>query len=149
MVVGLVIVVGVIAFGALLVLGHHPRAPAKPALASAASAASAAAPASVAAPPSVDPTAAAVKAAGALVGNWAPQGLTCDSPITIAVKDGAVSMTVGGATSKSTIEASPGAGVTDAKGEDGGKYSYTLGQDQTLSMVDPSGQTMKMTKCAG
>jgi hypothetical protein len=147
-VVGVVVVVGVIAFGALLVLGHHPRASAKPAL-SAASIASAAAPASVAAPPSVDPTAAAVKAAGALVGNWAPQGLTCDNPITIAVKDGAVSMTVGGSTSKSTIEASPGAGVTDAKGEDGGKYTYTLGQDQTLSMVDPSGQTMKMTKCAG
>jgi hypothetical protein len=39
--------------------------------------------------------------------------------------------------------------MINARGEDGGKYTYSLGQDNSLSMVDPTNQTMKMTKCAG
>jgi hypothetical protein len=101
------------------------------------------------APAAGDPKAAAVKAASAIAGNWAPQGLSCDSPIVIAIKDGGVSMTVAGSTSTAAIEPSSEAGVTNARAEDGGKYVYKLGQDNTLSMVDPGQQTMKMSKCAG
>ncbi|HZC16114.1 MAG TPA: hypothetical protein VE309_05085, partial [Caulobacteraceae bacterium] len=96
----------------------------------------------------VDPTAAAVTAAAPLAGKWALQGLSCDSPIVIAIQNGAVSMTVSGTTSTASIQPSPIAGVTNAKGGDGA-YVYKLGQDGTLSMVDPTNQTTKMTKCAG
>ena len=150
MVVGGVIVLGVIAFGALVVLGHHPHPPAQLASSSASHVSTATpAPTSVAAPPTANPTAAAVQAAGAIVGKWAPPGLGCDNPVTIAVQNGAVSMTVAGTTSTTTIEPSSGPGVVVAKGDDGGKYTYTLAADQSLTMVDPSGQPMKMTKCAG
>ena len=98
---------------------------------------------------SADPKAAAVTAANAIAGKWAPQGLNCDSPIIIAIKDGGVSMDVAGTTSTAAIEPSPKPGVVNATAEDGGKYVYTLGQDKSLSMADPSHQTMKMTKCAG
>jgi hypothetical protein len=57
-------------------------------------------------------------------------------------------MTVAGTTSTATIQPSPVAGVTNAKGSDG-DYVYKLGTDGSLSMVDPTNQTMKMTKCAG
>jgi hypothetical protein len=96
-----------------------------------------------------DPKAAAVTAANRIAGKWAPQGLTCDSPIIIAIKDGGVSMNVAGTTSTAAIEPSPKPDVVNATAEDGGKYVYTLGQDNSLSMADPSHQTMKMTKCAG
>jgi hypothetical protein len=96
-----------------------------------------------------DPKAAAVTEANRIAGKWAPQGLTCDSPIIIAIKDGGVSMNVAGTTSTAAIEPSPKPDVVNATAEDGGKYVYTLGQDNSLSMADPSHQTMKMTKCAG
>jgi hypothetical protein len=96
-----------------------------------------------------DPKAAAVTAANRIAGKWAPQGLTCDTPIIIAIKNGGVSMNVAGTTSTAAIDPSPKPGVVDATAEDGGKYVYTLGQDNSLSMADPSHQTMKMTKCAG
>jgi hypothetical protein len=98
---------------------------------------------------SSDPKAAAVTAANRIAGKWAPQGLTCDTPIIIAIKNGGVSMNVAGTTSTAAIDPSPKPGVVDATAEDGGKYVYTLGQDNSLSMADPSHQTMKMTKCAG
>jgi shikimate kinase len=121
---------------------HHP-APAGRA------AAPAAASKSASGPTPADPTAMAVKAAAAIAGKWAPQGLGCDSPIVIAIKGGAISMTVAGASpSTATIGPSPDHGVINATAEDGGKYVYKLDQDNTLSMVDPSRQTMKMTKCA-
>ena len=90
-----------------------------------------------------------MKAAAPIAGKWAAQGLTCDSPIVIAITNGGVSMTVAGATSTAAIEPSSAPGVINARGEDGGKYTYSLGQDNSLSMVDPTNQTMKMTKCAG
>jgi len=96
-----------------------------------------------------DPKAAAVTAANRIAGKWAPPGLGCDSPIIIAIKDGGVSMNVAGTTSTAAIEPSPKPDVVTATAEDGGKYVYTLGQDNSLSMADPSHQTMKMTKCAG
>lgn len=102
---------------------------------------------SVAAPP-VDPTAAAVQAASALAGAWAPQGLTCAKPVTLAVKDGALLMKVSGETSTTTIDPSPNAGEIDAHDSDGGKYNYKLDQN-ALSVVGPSGPIMKMTKCTG
>lgn len=127
----------------LMMLPHkHPGAnPAVSAPATAGSAPAAAGPA--------DPKAAAVTAANRIAGKWAPQGLTCDSPIIIAIKDGGVSMNVAGTTSTAAIEPSAKPDVVSATAEDGGKYVYTLGQDNSLSMADPSHQTMKMTKCAG
>lgn len=98
---------------------------------------------------SSDPKATAVTAAMAIAGKWAPQGLSCDSPVVIVIKNGGVSMDVAGTTSTAAIEPSPKPGVVNATAEDGGKYVYTLGQDNSLSMADPSHQTMKMTKCAG
>jgi hypothetical protein len=90
-----------------------------------------------------------VKAAAPVAGKWSPPGLGCDAPVVIAVTNGAISMTVAGSTSTSTIEPSPTPGVINARGEDGGKYVYTLAPDGTLSMLDPTNQTMKLTKCAG
>jgi hypothetical protein len=127
---------------AVISMLHHPvpAGAAKTAIAPAA-AVSAAAPA--------DPTAKAVKAAMAIAGKWAPQGLSCDTPVVIAVTGGALSMTVAGASpSTATIGPSPEPGVINATAEDGGKYVYKLGQDNSLSMVDPTHQTMKMAKCA-
>jgi len=125
---------------AVISMMHHPA----PAGAAKTAAAPAAAPASAPA----DPTATAVQAATAIAGKWALQGLSCDSPIVIAVKGGAVSMAVAGASpSTATIGPSPEPGVINATAEDGGKYVYKLGQDNSLSMVDPSHQTMKMVKC--
>lgn len=124
---------------AVISMLHHP--------APAGATKTATAPASTAAP--TDPTAKAVKAAMAIAGKWAPQGLSCDTPIVIAVTGGAVSMTVAGASpSTATIGPSPEPGVINATAEDGGKYVYKLGQDNSLSMVDPTHQTMKMAKCA-
>jgi hypothetical protein len=144
-VVGGIVVLGVVGVGAMLALKPHPSPPPLKS-APAALAAPAARPA---APAGSDPIAVAVKAAAPLAGAWAPQGLSCGSPVTIAVKDGAVSMTVAGSTATSTIGPSPAPGVTVARGEDGGTYTYRLGVDRTLSMVDAGGQTTTMTRCAG
>ncbi len=142
-----VVLAGAVEIGAF-VLNRHSSSAAKSA-APEAPAASAAVEPMAADPTAADPTTAAVKAAAVLAGNWTPQGLSCDSPIAIAVQNGAVSMTMPGTTSTAAIEPSSAAGVINARGEDGGKYSYSLGQDNVLSMVDPSNQTQKMTKCAG
>ncbi|HEX4198414.1 MAG TPA: TIR domain-containing protein [Caulobacteraceae bacterium] len=150
-IIGAVVVLGLIAAGAMFALKPHPKpagGPAGPAVATTQTA-SPAAGAPKGAPAAVDPTAAAVAAAAPLAGKWALQGLTCDSPVVIAVQNGAVSMTVAGTTSTTTIQPSPVAGVTNAKGEDGGAYLYKLGADGSLSMTDPNNQTTKMTKCAG
>jgi hypothetical protein len=129
---------------AVITMLNHPAAntPAKTAAAPAATK-----PASAA--PTGDPKAAAVKAAAAIVGKWAPQGLSCDTPVVISVANGAVSMSVAGASpSTAAIGPSPDAGVINATAEDGGKYVYKLDKDNSLSMIDPNNQTMKMTKCA-
>jgi hypothetical protein len=147
-----VLVLALLAGGGWYVLkGMHPKPPVQPASSSIAAVAPTASPASAPTntPAAVDPTAAAVKAAGPIAGKWAAQGLSCDAPIVIAVASGAISMTVAGSTSTATIEPSPTPGVINARGEDGGKYTYSLGQDGSLSMVDPTNQSMKMTKCAG
>ena len=147
-----VLVLALLAGGGWYVLkGMHPKPPVQPASSSIAAVAPTASPASAPTntPAAVDPTAAAVKAAGPIGGKWAAQGLSCDAPIVIAVASGAISMTVAGSTSTATIEPSPTPGVINARGEDGGKYTYSLGQDGSLSMVDPTNQSMKMTKCAG
>ncbi|HEY1560766.1 MAG TPA: TIR domain-containing protein [Caulobacteraceae bacterium] len=98
---------------------------------------------------SAEPKAAAVTAAAGLAGNWAPPGLGCGSPIVIAIKDGAVAMSVAGTTSTAAIQASPAPGEIDATADDGGKYVYKLGHDNSLSMTGPGDQSMKLTKCAG
>jgi hypothetical protein len=145
-----VLVLALLAGAGWFVLKPHPK-PAAPAASSSLAVATPAAstPGPAVTTPTVDPTAAAVKAAAPIAGNWAAQGLSCDSPIVIAVTNGAVSMTVAGTTSTAAIEPSSTSGVINARGEDGGKYTYSLGQDNSLSMVDPTNQTMKMTKCAG
>jgi hypothetical protein len=132
-------------------MSQHHNPAASPASSSIAAVAPTVSPASAPTntPAAVDPTAAAVKAAAPIGGKWAAQGLSCDAPIVIAVTSGAISMTVAGSTSTATIEPSPTPGVINARGEDGGKYTYSLGQDGSLSMVDPTNQAMKMTKCAG
>jgi hypothetical protein len=58
-------------------------------------------------------------------------------------------MTMGGTTSTATIEPVTAPGVVNARGEDGGKTTYSVGADGSLSMVDPTNQTTKMTKCPG
>jgi hypothetical protein len=75
--------------------------------------------------------------------------LGCGSPIVIAIKDGAVAMSVAGTTSTAAIQASPAPGEIDATADDGGKYVYKLGHDNSLSMTGPGDQSMKLTKCAG
>jgi hypothetical protein len=67
----------------------------------------------------------------------------------IAIKDGAVAMSVAGTTSTAAIQASPAPGEIDATADDGGKYVYKLGDDNSLSMTGPGDQSMKLTKCAG
>jgi hypothetical protein len=129
--------------GVILMMLPHKHPGATPAASTPATAGS------TAAAGSADPKAAAVTAANRIAGKWAPQGLTCDTPIIIAIKNGGVSMNVAGTTSTAAIDPSPKPEVVNATAEDGGKYVYTLGQDNSLSMADPSHQTMKMTKCAG
>ena len=150
---GLVLVLLLGAAGAgYLYLSKHPKPPVAMPVATNANTKGAPGPASVkpaAGPVAVDPTAAAVTAAGALAGKWAPQGLSCDSPIVIAVTNGAVAMTLAGSTSTTKIGPSPTAGVINAATDDGGKYTYTLGPGGSLSMVDPTGQNTKMSKCPG
>jgi hypothetical protein len=132
----------------LMLLGHRSSAPAT--TAPAATSAPAAPAAKVAASPApVDAKAEAVKAAAPMAGNWAPEGLTCDTPIVVAIKDGDISMTVQGATSTAAIAASQGAGEVDAVAEKGGKYVYRLIKANSLSMIDPTGQTMTLSRCGG
>lgn len=86
-------------------------------------------------------------AAASLAGNWAPQGLSCDSAITLAVNDGVLSLTTGGRTSTAAIQSVTDAGAVQAKAADG-VYTYAVGSDG-LSVTGPGGSVMKMTKCAG
>jgi hypothetical protein len=146
-----VLVLALLAGGGWFMMNQHHNPPVQPASSAVAAVAPTASPASAPTntPAAVDPTAAAVKAAAPIAGKWAAQGLSCDAPIVIAVTSGAISMTVAGSTSTATIEPSPTPGVINARGEDGGKYTYSLGQDGSLAMVDPTNQSMKMTKCAG
>ncbi len=146
-----VLVLALLAGGGWFMMNQHHNPPVQPASSSIAAVTPSGPPAAGATntPAAVDPTAAAVKAAAPMAGKWAAQGLSCDAPIMIAVTNGAISMTVAGSTSTATIEPSPAFGVINARGEDGGKYTYSLAQDGSLSMVDPTNQPMKMTKCAG
>lgn len=152
-IIGAVVVLGLIAAGAMFALKPHPKPAGGPASSAAVAATtpmtSPAAGAPKAAPAAVDPTAAAVTAAAPLAGKWALQGLGCDSPVVVAIQNGAVSMTTAGTTSTATIQPSPTPGVTNAKGEEGNNYVYTLGADGSLSVTGPNNQTTKMTKCAG
>jgi hypothetical protein len=145
-----VLVLALLAGAGWYMLRPHPK-PVAPAASSSLAVATPAAstPGPAVTTPTVDPTAAAVKAAAPIAGKWAAAGLSCDSPIVIAITNGAVSMTVAGTTSTAAIEPGSTPGVINARGEDGGKYTYSLGEDNSLSMVDPTNQTMKMTKCAG
>ena len=146
-----VVVLAILASAGWFMMNRHPGPPVASASSAVVASAPAASPASApaSAPPAASPTAQAVQAAAPIAGKWAPAGLSCDSPIVIAITNGAVSMTVAGATSTATIEPSTSAGVVNARGEDGGKTTYSLGTDGSLSMVDPTNQTMKMTKCPG
>ena len=138
-----VVLAGMAGAGLMLLNQHHETPAAKAAAPKVASAQTpAAAPAEPKAP-------AAVTAAAALAGNWAPAGLGCDSPVVIAIKDGAVAMSVAGTTSTAAIQANPAPGEIDATADDGGKYVYKLGHDNSLSMTGPGNQIMKLTKCAG
>jgi hypothetical protein len=114
---------------------------------SSAPAASDATPVSTPTPVSADPTGQAVRAAAALDGNWALNGLTCANPVALAVKDGLLLMTVSGATSSTTIDPSGDPDAIAAHSEDGGKYSYRLGQRGKLTVTGPKGPLMEMTKC--
>ncbi|HEY1414692.1 MAG TPA: TIR domain-containing protein, partial [Caulobacteraceae bacterium] len=132
----------------LMLLSHRSSAPAT--TTPARTPAPAAPAAKVAASPApVDAKAEAVKAATPMAGNWAPEGLTCDTPVVVAIKDGNISMNVQGATSTATIEASQGVGEIDAIAEKGGKYVYRLIKANSLSMIDPTGQTMTLSRCGG
>jgi hypothetical protein len=146
-----VLVLALLGGGVWYLMNQHHNPPVPVPTSSVAAAAPTASPAAAPAntPVAVDPTAAAVKAAAPMAGKWSPPGLGCDAPVVISVTSGAISMTVAGSTSTSTIEPSPTPGVINARGEDGGKYVYTLAPDGSLSMLDPTNQTMKMTKCAG
>lgn len=97
---------------------------------------------------SPDPSTLAVRAADALAGNWAPTGLTCDNAITIAVRGGQLALTASGVTTYATIEPSPQPNVVDTQAANGA-YTYTIAQDNTLSMGGPGGLHLRMTRCAG
>jgi hypothetical protein len=88
------------------------------------------------------------KDAAALVGAWAMPGFTCQDPVTVALDGQKLSVTSLGATETGTIQPSTGAGVVHVQFSDGAS-SYTLHRNHSLSVVDPSGAAMKMTKCAG
>jgi len=88
------------------------------------------------------------KDAAALVGAWATPGSSCQDPVTLAVNGTTLSVTSLGATETGPIQPSTQAGVVHVQFSDGA-YSYTLHRNHTLSVVDPSGAAMKMTKCAG
>jgi len=93
-----------------------------------------------------DSSDAAVQAAAALVGDWAPQGLTCDDKMTIQVSGSTLSLgSVGATPSTATIQSSPQAGVIVTQAANG-NYTYTLHGDNQLSVVGP-GLSMDMTKC--
>jgi hypothetical protein len=143
---GAVVLAGIAGAGLMMLNQHHATPP--PAASPAATAPAPEA-ASTKTSASAEPKAAAVTAAAELAGNWAPPGLGCGSPIVIAIKDGAVAMSVAGTTSTAAIQASPAPGEIDATADDGGKYVYKLGHDNSLSMTGPGDQSMKLTKCAG
>jgi hypothetical protein len=143
---GAVVIAAIAGAGMMVMLGQHHAAP--PPTAAPAPSAAAPSPSAAAASPA-DPKAAAVIAAAALAGNWAPPGLGCANPIVISIKDGAVAMSVAGTTSTAAIQASPAQGEIDAAADDGGKYVYKIGADNTLSVVSPGAQNMSLTKCPG
>ena len=146
-----VAVLAILAGAGWFMMNRHPKPPVASASSAVVASASVTAPASAPAnaPPAASPTAQAVQAAAPIAGKWAPAGLGCDSPIVISVTNGAVAMTMGGTTSTATIEPVTAPGVVNARGEDGGKTTYSVGADGSLSMVDPTNQTTKMTKCPG
>lgn len=124
----------------VIVLAGHPHPTPSPPSSSDSSAASAASGAS-------GRSTASSQAAASLAGNWAPQGLTCDNPITLAVSDGVLSLTSAGKTSTATIESVSDSGEIQAMAADG-LYTYSV-DSEGLSVAGPGGSVMKMTKCAG
>lgn len=140
---GAAVVLAGAAGAGLMMMNQHPKAPAAPAPAAAGASAPAKAPAAA------DPKAAAINAAYAIAGKWAPQGLSCDAPVFIAIKNGDVVMSVAGTNSTAAIQPGPAAGEVDATAENGDKYVYKLGADKSLAMDGPGGQSMKLSKCAG
>lgn len=142
---GAAVVLAGVAGAALMMMNQHPKT-AAPAAASPGAAAS---PAKAAASAPTDPKAAAINAAYAIAGKWAPQGLGCDAPVLIAIKEGDVVMSVAGTTSTAAIQPGAAAGEVDATAENGDKYVYKLGADKSLAMAGPGGQSMNLTKCAG
>ena len=139
-----VVLAGAAGAGLMLLNQHHaPATP--PAAAAAAAPAKAAAPA----PAPVDPKAAAIAAAGAIAGKYAPEGLSCDNPVIIAIKDGAVVMSVAGTNSTAAVQPGSAAGEVDAIADNGDKYIYKPGAAGALAMDGPGGQSMKLTKCPG
>ena len=135
-------IAGVIGVAALILIGSLARHGAAPA-------ASGGAVASVTATPGAgQPPAVADKDAAALVGAWAMPGFSCHDPVTLAVDGQKLSLTSSGATETGAIQPNTQAGVVRVQFSDG-LSSYTLHRNHTLSVVDPSGAAMKMTKCAG
>jgi hypothetical protein len=94
-------------------------------------------------------SASAMQSATVIAGSWAPQGLTCEKPVRISIKDGTLAMTVSGTTSTTTIEPSSDPGLVKTTASDGGAFSFTIDEHQTLSVVGPGGPIMKLTKCVG
>jgi hypothetical protein len=139
-----VVLAGAAGAGLMLLNQHH--APATP---PAAAPAAAPAKAAASAPAPVDAKAAAIAAAGAIAGKYAPEGLTCDNPVIIAIKDGAVVMSVAGTNSTAAVQPGAAAGEVNATADNGDKYVYKPGPAGALAMDGPGGQSMKLTKCPG
>jgi hypothetical protein len=116
-------------------MSHHPSPPAAPA------------PAEVAAPQSGLPEATA-HAAQALAGDWSSASFPCDTPYALAVKGDVLSVTTFGKTAALTIEADSPPGAVRVHAVEG-DYSYSVARNRILSVVDPSGATSRMTRCAG
>ncbi len=99
-------------------------------------------------PPQDAASSAAAKTAAALSGNWSSPGFPCNDPFTLAVKDNVLSVTTSGKTTSLTIEPDSPPGVVRVHADEG-DYSYAVARNRILSVVDPTGTTTRMTRCAG
>ena len=120
-------------------LARHGQAPATPGPAAAVAAGGA---------PTQGQPAVADNDAVDLAGAWATPGTTCDDPVTLALDGDRLSVTSLGVSETGTVQPSSQAGVIHVRFNEGVSSLY-IHRNHTLSVVDPSGATMKMTKCAG
>jgi hypothetical protein len=83
----------------------------------------------------------------AIVGKWAPQGLTCADAYDISVENGVLNLVAAGQTSSASIASTDKLGVFHVKAADG-NYTYRLRPNGTLAISGPGGSRLRLTRCA-